>query len=392
LRFARRNIRGASSWRAALLWVALPPVLAAACSGGSVSPDVNGHADVAGAKAQIEAFRGIPRFVPPGPGFDARRMLRGKTIFEIPITSEVPFVAAVERGMRQAAGAVGARLVVYPNQGQPAQWAQGIRTAIAQRADAITLFAEDPALLGPQIAQAEKAGIPVIVLRTTGEGERCQADPAGKVYGSTCVPGPFEQAGRLQADWVIQATNGKADALVITSNDASSTTPLMRGLRDEFGRRCPACKITAVDVPISEWAARIRSEVQSALVRDRKIDYVIAIYDSMSQFVVPAIRAARATGRVRIAAFNGTPFVLKQMQDGDVVAMDVGENPSWLGWAAMDQAFRVMVGEQPVKSEHTPLRVFDDRDVADAGRPPQFDAGYGNAYVGGYKKLWRLGG
>ncbi len=166
----------------------------------------------------------------------------------------------------------------------------------------------------------------------------------------------------------------------------------MRGLRDEFRRGCPACKITAVDVPIPEWAARIRSEVQSALVRDPKIDYVIPIYDSMSQFVVPAIRAARAGGRVRIAGFNGTPFVLKLMQDGDIVAMDVGENLSWLGWAAMDQAFRVIAGEPAVKSEHTPLRVFDDGDVGDAGRPPRFDAGYGNAYVDGYRKLWGVGG
>jgi ribose transport system substrate-binding protein len=392
LRVASGEVRGAAAWRAALLCVALLPLIAAACGSDRSSRDVNRRADIAGARAQIGKFRAIPKFVPPGPGFDARRKLHGKTIFEIPITSEVPFVAAVERGMRQADAEVGAKLVVYPNQGQPAQWAQGIETAIAQHADAITLFAEDPALLGPEIEKAEKAGIPVIVLRTTGEGERCQADPAGKTYGLACVPGPFEHAGRLQADWVIQATKGTADALVITSNDASSTTPLIRGLRDEFRRRCPTCKVTAVDVPISEWAARIRSEVQSALVRDPKIDYVIAIYDSMAQFVVPAIRAARAAGRVRIAAFNGTPFVLKLIEDGDIVAMDVGENPSWLGWAAMDQTFRVMLGEQPVKSEHTPLRVFDDGDVADAGRPPQFDAGYGSAYVGGYKKLWHLGG
>jgi len=371
--------------------VALLPLLAACGSGGS-SQDVTGVVDVAGARAQIEAFRGIPKFVPPGPAFDARRKLRGKMIFEIPITSEVPFVAAVERGMGQAADEVGAKLVVYPNQGRPTQWAQGISTAIAQGADAITLLAQDPALLGPQIAQAEKAGIPVIVLRTTGEGERCQAGPNGKVYGTTCVPGPFEQAGRLEADWVIQAADGTADVLVITSNDARSTTPLMRGLRDEFRRRCPACKVTAVDVPIPDWAARIRSEVQSALVRDPKIDYVIPIYDSMSQFVVSAIRAARVADRVRIAAFNGTPFVLKLMQDADIVAMDVGENLSWLGWAAMDQAFRVIAGDQPVKSEQTPLRVFDDRNVADAGRPPRFDAGYGNAYVSGYRKLWHVGG
>ena len=371
--------------------LALLPALAAACGGAGSSQNVSGRADVAGASAQIEAFKGIPKFVPPGPAFDAAKKLGGKTIFEIPITSEVPFVAAVERGMSEAAAEVGAKLVVYPNQGEPTQWAQGISTAISQRADAITLLAQDPALLAPQIAQAKNAGIPVIVLRTTGEGERCEADSNGKVYGTTCVPGPFEEAGRLEADWVIQATNGKADALVITSNDARSTTPLMRGLRDEFRRRCPPCKLTAVDVPIPEWATRIRSEVQSALVRDPKIDYVIPIYDSMSQFAVPAIRAGHASVRVRIAAFNGTPFVLKLMQDGDIVAMDVGENLSWLGWAAMDQAFRVIAGEPPVKSEHTPLRVFDDGNVGESGRPPRVDAGYGNAYVDGYKKLWRVG-
>jgi ribose transport system substrate-binding protein len=391
LRFPGGKIGRVTGERAAFVCAALLTILAAACGGGHSPQKTTGRADIAGARAQIEEFRGIPRFVPPGPGFDASRKLRGKRIFEIPITSEVPFVAAVERGMRQAAGEVGAKLVVYPNQGQPTQWAQGIATAIAQHADAITLLAQNPALLGPQIAQAEAAGIPVIVLRTTGEGKRCQAAPDGKVYGTACVPGPFERAGRLEADWVIRATNGTADALVITSNDASSTAPLMQGLRGEFRRRCPVCKITAVDVPISEWAARIRSEVQSALVRDPEIDYVIPIYDSMSQFVVPAIRAARAAGRVSIAAFNGTPFVLKLIQDGDIVAMDVGENPSWLGWAAMDQAFRVIAGERPVKSERTPLRVFDDSDVIDAGRPPQFDTGYGNAYVDGYRKLWRLG-
>ena len=387
-----RRIRGAAPRLAALLLVALLPVLAAACGGKGNSQLAIGRADVAGARTEIDAFSGIPKFEPPGPGFDANRKLRGKTIFEIPITSEVPFVAAVERGMRQAVAMVGARLVVYPNQGQPAQWAQGISAAIAQRVDAIALLAQDPALLGPQIAQAEKAGIPVIVLRTTGEGERCPADPNGKLYGTTCVPGPFEQAGRLEADWVIQATNGTAHVLVITSNDARSTAPLMRGLRSEFGRRCPPCKTTTVDVPIPDWASRIRSEVQSALVRDPKIDYVIPIYDSMSQFVVPAIRAAHADGRVRIAAFNGTPFVLKLMQDGNIVAMDAGENLAWLGWAAMDQTFRVIAGEQPVKSEHTPLRVFDLRNVADAGRPPRFDAGYGTAYVSGYRKLWHVEG
>lgn len=382
---------GSARGAAALGFITLVAMLAAGCGGADSARETQGSADVAGARGEIAKFGALPTFVPPGPAFDATSNLRGKTIFEIPITSEVPFVAAVERGMKAAAGEVGAKVSVYSNQGQPSQWAQGIRTAISQRADAITLLAQDPALLGPQITQATKAGIPVIVLRVTGEGEACPADSRGEPYGTTCVPGPFEQAGRLMADWAIQETNGAATALVITSNDARSTTPLIRGLRDEFRNRCPVCTTTAVDVPIPAWSTRIATEVQSALVRNQEINAVIPIYDSMAQFAVPAIRAARASGRVRIATFNGTPFVVKLVQDGDVVAMDVGENLSWLGWAAMDQTFRVIAGEPPVRSEHTPLRVFSDTNAGDAGRPPRYDEGYGQAYIDGYRKLWGVG-
>jgi ribose transport system substrate-binding protein len=349
-------------------------------------------ADVAGAAAQVQRYRALPEFVPPGPAFNALAAARRKTIFEIPITSEVPFIAAVEEGMRQAAEVVGARLVVYPNQGEPSQWAQGIMTAIAQKADAITLFAQNPNLVGPQIRLAEQAGIPVIVVRTTGENEPCQADPQGRPYGTACIPGPFEQAGRLEADWVIAATGGEADVLVITASDANSTVSLLQGLRDEFATRCPTCQVRYIDVPIPQWADRVQTEVHSALLADPGINWIIPIYDSMSRYVRPAILAAAATGRVRIATFNGTPFVLKMLQDDQSVEMDVGENLAWVGWATMDQAFRILAGAPPVRSEHTPLRVFDDGNVDEAGRPPRLDEGYGRAFIAGYKRLWGVRG
>lgn len=369
---------------------ALALVLLSACVTACGDDDEQagmGGPDAAGVEAAgkaVERFRALPRFTPPGPSFDARRELRGKLIYEIPITSEVPFIGAVERGMRQAAGEVGATLETFPNQGRPSQWAQGIRTAVASHADAILLLAQDPDLVRPQVEQAEAAGLPVVVLRTTGEGEPCPET------GTTCVPGPFEQAGRLEADFVIADSGGDANVLVITSNDARSTRSLVRGLEQEFAARCPACDVQYVDVPIPDWAAKVRGEVQSALVRDPMIDYVIPIYDSMSQFAVPAIVAGGASERVRIATFNGTPFVLEMLQDGDVVAMDAGENLAWVGWAAMDQAFRVVAGERPVRSERTPLRVFEAQNVDEAGTPPRFDRGYGRAYVDGYRELWRV--
>jgi ribose transport system substrate-binding protein len=166
-------------------------------SGGNGEPGsgTGAAAQLAPAQRQINRFRAMPAFVEPGPAFDAVSRLRGKTVFEIPITSEVPFIAGVEGGMRQAAARVGAHLVAYPNQGNPSEWAQGIRTAIADRAAAIVLLAEDPRLLAPQIAEARRAGIPVVVARTTGEGESCQTDASGRPYGSACVPGRSSKQG-----------------------------------------------------------------------------------------------------------------------------------------------------------------------------------------------------
>ena len=108
----------------------------------------------------------------------------------------------------------------------------------------------------------------MVVLRTTGEGEPCQADSDGETYGTTCVPGPFEQAGRLEADWVIADSEGTANVLVITSNDANSTNSLVRGMKDEFATKCPDCEVQFVDVAIPDWAREIRGEVSSALVSD----------------------------------------------------------------------------------------------------------------------------
>lgn len=377
------------------LVAALAGAIAVALGGCTDDPSSagggSGEADVAGARREIARFQAIPDFTPPGPGLDPER-LRGARIVEIPITSEVPFIAAVEEGMRRAAGAVGVELVVYPNGGAPSEWAQGIRAAIAQDADAITLFAQNPALLGPQIAEARAAGIPVVIARTSGEEEGCQADADGRPYGAACLPGPFEQAGRLEADWVVAESGGDADVLVVTADDARSTEPLVRGLRDEFAARCPSCRLTFVDVPIPDWATRLRGEVQSALLRDPRIDWIVPIYDSMSQHVLPALRTTGRAGRVRIATFNGTPFVLGELQRGEAVTMDAGESLDWVGWATMDQAFRLISGRPPVRSERTPLRVFTDENVDEAGDPPRLDMGYGDAYVRGYRRLWGVDG
>ena len=73
-----------------------------------------------------------------------------------------------------------------------------------------------------------------------------------------------------------------------------------------------------LNAPVTEWATKITPGVQSALVKDPGINYILPIYDSMSGFVVPGVRIAGKSNSVKLATFNGTPFVIDMIQQGQV--------------------------------------------------------------------------
>src|SRR5205085_4796385 len=52
--------------------------------------------------AELAKYSAVPTFVAPGPAFAAGK-LRGKTIFNIPATSTVPFVVQIDRSMAKIA-------------------------------------------------------------------------------------------------------------------------------------------------------------------------------------------------------------------------------------------------------------------------------------------------
>jgi ribose transport system substrate-binding protein len=190
---------------------------------------------------------------------------------------------------------------------------------------------------------------------------------------------------------VIWKTNGQANALVVRVDEVLSTVPMMSGIQGEFKDHCSGCKLTSFNVGIVDVASKIQPEVQSALVRDPKINYVIALYDSAeAPFAVAGIKAAGAQTRVKVVTFNGTPSVLKTVADKDVVEMDIGENLDWISYAIMDQHMRLMGGQPAIKDPHVPLRIFDSSNISETGSPPQNSTGYGNDYQDQYKKLWKL--
>jgi ribose transport system substrate-binding protein len=356
--------------------------------GGEAATSNKGAAQsdgVAKAKELVAAAAEVPAFEAPGPAFDASKA-KGKVLFDIPLNSSIPTSALKQQTYKRIAERLGLELVVHPNQGQPSDWVQGMNAAIARKADLIVLDgAPNPKLLGPQIKEASDAGIPVLVTHFFDESATAPGDV------TAIVPAPFNRAAKLEANWIVADSGGKANVLVIQSAEAPPSAGGVKTIQDEFAALCgDACKTTVVDVPVTEWATKTQGEVQSALVKNPAIDYVVPLYDGMVQFAAAGVTASGAGQDVKIVSFNGTPSVLQMIQKGPPVVMNVGENPEWLAYANMDQALRILSGEEPVATENTPARVFTADNVDDAGTPPELGKGYGDAYVAGYEQLWGL--
>ena len=339
---------------------------------------------VSDAKALIEKYSKLPTFEAPGPAFDAKACMAGKKIFSIPLTNANPFNVAISKGMEQAASMVGFPFKSWETQLSPDQWTQGINKAVDEGYNLIDLQGGlPPEYIAPQIAEARKKGVKVTVTHDYDATTQKAPD-----FLDGAANTDYVTVGQIIAAWTIAKTGGKVNAIVLGPDEITPTTPLKTAILDYFKANCPSCKAKYINTPVTEWATKIQPSVQAALLADPEVNYVLPVYDSMSQFIVPAIGAANS--KAKIVSYNGTPFVLDMMRDGDIVEMEVGESLGWVGMAGIDADMRLLCGKGKVTKLNTPAYIFDKSNVATAGKPATFNDGYGDAHVAGFKKLWGL--
>ena len=333
---------------------------------------------------QLQPFEHKPEFVAPGPAFNARQCMKDKSIFSIPVSSANPFTANIEKAMAGSAAEVGFKFTIWENQGQSSQWVQGMNAAINQKASLIDLLAgTDPRVLVPQVLAARAQHILVIPSHYNG----IERSDLVKKYADADVPIDYVKAGALLVDWAVVQTKGHMNALTLISTGPLSTDSMMDGVNGEL-KHCSDCRNKVINVPVVDWGTRITPDVQAALLADPSVNYIMIIYDSMAQFVVPAVTITNSENRVKIDSFNGTPFVLGLIQQGKV-QMDIGENLDWIGRAIIDDEMRLLCG-LPMVNPRIPFYIFTEANAKDAGTPPELSRGYGDAYIDGYAKLWQL--
>jgi len=339
---------------------------------------------VAELDAALAAVTAPPKFTPPGPPIDPAP-LKGKLIFTIPVSTTIPFCSVVDQQMATFAGRLGLQFQAWQNNAQLAQWAQGFTAAQEHNAALVNVACGlDPATVAPQIAQTLAAHIPVVAGHTYAPGQPQLAGLSGIVYGA------YIPAALLEVDWIVRQTNGKANVLVITSPGTANSAFIQKAMEAQFAKYCPGCKVRYIGVNAPDWPTKIGPQVQSAVLADPDLNYILPIYDGMVQFTVPSIVATGATDRVKVASFNATPAVLDMIRTGNVVTFDIGEDTTWLAGAIIDQDLRVLLGKPLIENYAAGLRAFTKANVEEAGVPAKFATGYGDSAANGYAALWGL--
>lgn len=138
--------------------------------------------------------------------------LKPKSTYKIGFTqceSNNPWRIAETESVKQACAKHGFQLVYTEAAGSAAKQVADVNSMIAQGVDAILLAPREEKPLVPAVMAAKKAGIPLVLLdRRTDEF----ATKPRRDY-LTFIGSDFVDEGRRAADWLAQATNGKATIL-----------------------------------------------------------------------------------------------------------------------------------------------------------------------------------
>lgn len=341
------------------------------------------------AQALIDAAREPLEFQPPGPEIDVSK-LKGKRILVLSVDQRVPTLAQAAGVMREAGRAAGVRVDVFDAKSDVARMQQGLDQAIRQ-ADAAILLGIPIALVGPGLEKAANAKVPTVSVLNNEpeEGEPGQGAGDENVYATT-APSYFK-GGQLVAAKAIVDTEGEANVVIFNTSEITPAAPVVEGMKSIL-EKCDSCEIAAEnDTPLAQWSTALTGKAVSAIRQNPDVNYLLPIFDGMGIFVHAGILQANAGDRVKVAAFNGTPAALDLILEGDTFTGDPGQPNGWLGWHAVDQAMRGMLGLEPGDPE-IPIRFFDDANLEDV-EVNDLDEPYGSPdYREGFKELWGVSG
>jgi ABC-type sugar transport system substrate-binding protein len=267
-----------------------------------------------------------------------------------------PWRIAQTESMRNAAEENGVELVVTDAQSNTPKQVSDIQDMVAQGVDILFIPPREEQGLEPALQSAREAGVPVFLVDREANAEICE--DYINFMGSN-----FIQQGERAAEWLVEATSGKAKVAELQGTvGASVTADRGEGFKSIIDEN-PGMEVVA-----SQSGNFNRAEGQNVMEQilggNPDLDAVYAHNDEMA---IGAIQALKDAGRkpgedVTVVSVDGTRDALQAIVDGDLGAT-VETNPRF-GPLAFDTAKSFLSGEQIPTKITVQDRLFDESNAA----------------------------
>ena len=345
---------------------------------------------VAEAEALVAAASEPVTFAAPaGVGALDLDALDGKKVAIVSLVQAVPIVLQWEEEMTTAFEGSGVEVTSFDGKFDPNEWGRGIEQAIADKADLIFLLGIPAVAVAPQVADAKAAGIPIMtsLQGTPGKTVLDVPDLTADVGFDYRIP------GEMIAQWFVADSRGAGNALILSSDDNTSSPDVWGAMEAEIDRLCPECTYTREDSTVPEWGdGTLQARTKSLMQADPSITHVLAVFDAMTLAIEPALVELELDDTVRVAGFNGTPAVMANVQAGTAVKMDVGNPNMWFSAGAVDAVFSVLSGGDPSEDSGVPFRIFTEGNMGDIDTSKEDPVDwYGIDPLAEYRALWAIG-
>jgi ribose transport system substrate-binding protein len=271
--------------------------------------------------------------------------------------SDNPWRIAETQSLRDEAQKRGIQLVVTDAQGQTAKQVSDVEDLIARRVDVILLAPREFEGLAPALQAAKAANIPVILV------DRAAAGTPGEDY-VTLLASNFVEQGQRAAEWLAEATGGKASIVELSGTPGSSVAAdRAQGFRDGIAKH-PGMKILASQTGNFTRAQgeRVMQNLAQSLGPQ-----ITAVYAHNDEMALGAIQALKAAGRkpgqdVIIVSVDGQRAALEAIEAGELGAT-VESNPRF-GPLAFDTIEQLRAKQQIPPKVLLTDRLFDKKNAA----------------------------
>ncbi len=236
------------------------------------------------------------------------------------------FISLGKGGAEAVAKANGATLLWNSARSDVNTQISQIQQFINQKVDAIIIAAVNSSTLGPQVAAAKAAGIPVVTVNLT-------VSPSTQKDAISYVGPDDVAAGAQEAQALMDAIHGKGGIVVLQGPlGQSGEIDRTKGIKNVLAKY-PNVKLLAMQ-PGNWTRNQAYSIMQDWLSRyGNQIAGVIGENDDMAIGALQAMREKNLAGKIPVTGIDGIKDGMRAVRDGDENETNLQDGPLELGMA-----------------------------------------------------------